>query len=84
MIACFRRQDFAGAARKIARCREIGDGFDLEGLFQLYSERIRIVQKTPRPQTGMEFCPGKQIAAVNFSVTFGELLFIEVFHVWFI
>jgi adenylate cyclase len=49
MIACYRQRDFDGAAKKIVRCREIGDAFGLEGLFQLYSERICSFQKNPPP-----------------------------------
>jgi adenylate cyclase len=49
MLACFRQQDFAGAANSIARCREIDDGFGLGPLFDLYAARIRLFEQTPPP-----------------------------------
>jgi adenylate cyclase len=49
MLACFRQQDFAGAANSIARCREVDDGFGLGPLFDLYAARIRLFEQTPPP-----------------------------------
>ena len=49
MLDRFRRQDFAGAADSIARCREIDNGFDLGHLLDLYSDRIRIFLQSPPP-----------------------------------
>jgi len=49
MLACFRRQDFAGAAVSIDRCREVDDGFGLDHLFDLYAERIRMFEQNPPP-----------------------------------
>jgi adenylate cyclase len=49
MLARFRRQDFAGAADSIARCREIDDGFGLDHLLDLYAERIRVFLQNPPP-----------------------------------
>src|SRR5215475_1644331 len=49
MLNRFRRQDFAGAADSIARCREIEDGFGITHLLDLYSERIRIFLQNPPP-----------------------------------
>ena len=49
MLSRFRRQDFAGAADSIARCREIGDGFGLGYLLDLYAERIRVFLQNPPP-----------------------------------
>lgn len=49
MLDRFRRQDFAGAADSIARCREIDDGFGLGHLLNLYAERIRIFLQSPPP-----------------------------------
>jgi len=49
MLARFRRQDFAGAADSIARCREVGDGFGLGHLLDLYAERIRAFLQDPPP-----------------------------------
>ena len=48
MLSRFRRQDFAGAADSIARCREI-DGFGLGYLLDLYAERIRVFLENPPP-----------------------------------
>ena len=49
MLSRFRRQDFAGAADSIARCREIDDGFGLGYLLDLYAERIRVFLENPPP-----------------------------------
>jgi adenylate cyclase len=49
MLARFRQQDFTGATRSIARCREVDDGFGLGTLFDLYAERIRIFAQNPPP-----------------------------------
>ncbi|HEY7230200.1 MAG TPA: adenylate/guanylate cyclase domain-containing protein [Pseudolabrys sp.] len=49
MLACFRKGDFARATESIERCRKFGDGFGLNHLFDLYSERISIFQKNPPP-----------------------------------
>ena len=49
MLSRFRRQDFAGAADFIARCREIDDGFGLGYLLDLYAERIRVFLENPPP-----------------------------------
>jgi len=49
MLACFRQQDFSGAANSIARCRKVGDGFGLDPLFDLYAARIRLFEQDPPP-----------------------------------
>jgi adenylate cyclase len=49
LLARFRRRDFAGAAQSIDRCRKLGNGFGLEHLCDLYSERIRLFEKDPPP-----------------------------------
>jgi adenylate cyclase len=49
MLARFRKGDFAGATESIERCRKFGDGFGLNYLFDLYSERISIFEKNPPP-----------------------------------
>jgi adenylate cyclase len=49
MLDRFRRQDFAGAADSITRCREIEDSFGIGHLLDLYSERIRIFLQSPPP-----------------------------------
>jgi adenylate cyclase len=50
MLARFRQQDFTGAAESIARCRETDDVFGLGALFDLYTERIRLFEKSPPPR----------------------------------
>ena len=49
MLSCYRQRNFAGAAKSIIRCREFSDGFGLDGLFELYSERISSYEKDPPP-----------------------------------
>ncbi len=49
MLSCYRQRNFAGAAKSIVRCREVSDGFGLDGLFELYSERISSYEKNPPP-----------------------------------
>ena len=47
LLARYRRCDFDGAAEALAQCRKADDGFDLEGLFDLYAERIDLFRKNP-------------------------------------
>ena len=49
MLSCYRQRNFSGAAKSIIRCREVSDGFGLDGLFELYSERISSYEKDPPP-----------------------------------
>src|SRR5262249_13270821 len=49
MLACFRQQDFTGAANPLPRCREVDDGFGLGPLFHLYTARIRLFEQDPPP-----------------------------------
>jgi len=49
LLTRFRRRDFAGATQSIDRCRKLGNGFGLEHLCDLYSERIRLFEKDPPP-----------------------------------
>ncbi len=49
MLTCYRQRNFAGAAKSIVRCRDVSDGFGLEALFELYSERIDSFEKDPPP-----------------------------------
>lgn len=49
MLLRFRKRDFAGAAEAILRCRKLDDGFGLNSLFDLYSERIRLFEQNPPP-----------------------------------
>jgi adenylate cyclase len=50
MLARYRGRDFAGAAEAIHQCRAADDGFDLEGLFDLYAERIDDFRREPPPE----------------------------------
>lgn len=49
MLMRFRQQDFSGATQAIERCRKFGDGFGLNYLFDIYSERIRVFEENPPP-----------------------------------
>jgi adenylate cyclase len=49
MLARFRQRDFAGASETIVRCRNVGGGFGLEYLFDLYTSRIRAFEQAPPP-----------------------------------
>jgi adenylate cyclase len=49
MLVRYRQRDFAGAAQSIAHCRQINGGFGLDGLFDLYDERIPEFEQNPPP-----------------------------------
>jgi adenylate cyclase len=49
MLAQFRQCDFTGAAKTIAKCRKISNGFGLDYLLDLYDERIRTFEQEPPP-----------------------------------
>jgi adenylate cyclase len=49
MLAQFRQCDFTGAAKTIARCRKVSNGFGLDYLLDLYDERIRTFEQEPPP-----------------------------------
>jgi adenylate cyclase len=49
VLARYRQRDFAGAAQSIAHCRQINGGFSLDGLFDLYDERIHEFEQNPPP-----------------------------------
>jgi len=49
MISLYRQRDFAGAAKSMVRCRQINGGFGLDGLFDLYAERIQEFELNPPP-----------------------------------
>jgi len=49
MLLRYRKRDFSGAAQSIIRCRKIDAGFGLEGLFDLYDERIQAFEQNPPP-----------------------------------
>jgi adenylate cyclase len=49
LLRRFRQRDFAGATQSIESCRKLSDGFGLEHLLDLYSERIRVFEENPPP-----------------------------------
>jgi adenylate cyclase len=49
MLARYRQRDFAGAAESVAHCRKVDGGFGLDGLFDLYAERIHAFEQNPPP-----------------------------------
>ena len=49
MLARYRKRDFSGAAQSILFCRKIDGGFGLDGLFDLYDERIQVFEQNPPP-----------------------------------
>jgi adenylate cyclase len=49
MLALYRAQDWAGAAKALELCRAAGAAFDLDGLYDLYAERIKAFEEEPPP-----------------------------------
>jgi adenylate cyclase len=49
MLASFRKQQWDDALGLIERCRVAGTGFDLDGLYDMYSERIATYRADPPP-----------------------------------
>jgi len=47
MLVHFRKQDWDEALDLIARCRNIADGFDVAGLYDMYEERIASYRADP-------------------------------------
>src|SRR5581483_7012475 len=47
MLASFRKQQWDDALGLIERCRSIGNGFDLEGFYDMYAERIAAYRADP-------------------------------------
>ena len=50
MLASFRKQQWDDALGLIGRCRTAGKGFDLDGLYDMYSERIATYRADPPPK----------------------------------
>ena len=46
-LSAYRNQDWARARDRITACREKMDGFDLDGLYRLYQERIAEFEAKP-------------------------------------
>jgi adenylate cyclase len=49
MLAIFRKQKWDGALALIKRCRGVANGFDLDGFYDMYSERIATYRADPPP-----------------------------------
>jgi adenylate cyclase len=49
MLDCFRRRDWDGARAAMAQCRDLSNGFGLDEVYDLYSERIEMFLKNPPP-----------------------------------
>jgi adenylate cyclase len=47
MLTRFRKQDWDGALELIERCRKITNGFELDGLYDMYVERIDAYRAAP-------------------------------------
>ncbi len=50
MLALFRKQQWDDALGLIERCRASGKGFDLDGLYDMYAERIATYRTDPPPE----------------------------------
>ena len=49
MLASFRKQQWDDALGLIEQCRAAGNGFDLDGLYDMYAERIATYRADPPP-----------------------------------
>jgi len=49
MLACYRRQQWDEALELINRCRKAANGFDVDGLYDMYVERIETYRADPPP-----------------------------------
>jgi adenylate cyclase len=49
MLATFRKQDWPGALALIERCRKAAARFDIDGLYEMYVERIASYRADPPP-----------------------------------
>ena len=49
MLASFRRQAWDDAAGFIERCRKLAGGFGVDGLYEMYTERIAVYRANPPP-----------------------------------
>jgi adenylate cyclase len=47
MLAHFRKQQWDDALQMSARCRKLGNGFDLSGLYDMYEERVEVYRAHP-------------------------------------
>ncbi len=49
MLACYRKQQWDVALELIERCRKAANGFDVDGLYDMYVERIATYRADPPP-----------------------------------
>jgi adenylate cyclase len=49
MLAAYRKQQWDEAQRLIARCRKVANGFGVDGLYDMYAERIEVYRGDPPP-----------------------------------
>ena len=49
MLACYRKQQWDDAVALIERCRKLGNGFEVAGLYDMYEERIAMYRAEPPP-----------------------------------
>jgi adenylate cyclase len=49
MLAAYRKQQWDEAERLIERCRKLAGGFGVDGLYEMYKERIAVYRAEPPP-----------------------------------
>jgi adenylate cyclase len=49
MLAAYRKQQWDDAERLIERCRKLAGGFGVDGLYEMYMERIAVYRADPPP-----------------------------------
>ena len=49
MLVCYRKQQWDAALELIERCRKAANGFDVDGLYDMYVERIAAYRADPPP-----------------------------------
>ena len=49
MLAAYRKQQWDESERLIERCRKLAGGFGVDGLFEMYKERIAVYRAEPPP-----------------------------------
>jgi adenylate cyclase len=49
MLAAYRKQQWDNAERLIERCRKLAGGFGVDGLYEMYKERIAVYRAEPPP-----------------------------------
>jgi len=49
MLAAYRKQQWDEAERLVERCRKVANGFGVDGLYEMYMERIAVYRAEPPP-----------------------------------